>query len=290
MNVQLSTLASAALLVLVTACGGPQPAPQPSPSPDPAPGGSVPAQVQGEWQAGEASPIGYYDPSTGAWQGATGSSFIMKVYANGTYAYTGLLAVGSGSCQSRILSTERGTAAFSGDLMTFTPLEGEVQSTVCGGPVQHAPVTPTVRRWALSVDDYGKEALFTQLQDTPGTTAFYRTDRPGQTFPKIGISGRVNAPEGRSAAGTLVVACYAEDPNCASPATKIQPVTVSGTFSFPALEDRPYTLNAIQDTNGNGKVDSGDLVDVYSTTDAPGPRPSIRPPTQNVSVDLVNVN
>lgn len=293
------TLAALLLTALLAACGGGTP---PSSdggtgTPPPTSGGgtgtghsSVPTDLQGDWQAGEASPIGYYDPSSGAWQGATGSSFILKLRADGTYSYTGLLAVGSGSCLSKILSTETGRVTFGGDKMTFTPTEGDVQSTVCGGPVKHAPVTPSVRRWALSVDHYGKEALFTQLQDGSGAPdAFYRTDRPGKTYPKIGIRGTVTAPEGRSVAGTLVVACYAEDPTCQSPATKIQPVQGGGTFAFPALEDRPYVLSAVQDNNGNGVVDSGDLVDVYSTTDAPGARPSVRPPNDDTHLDLVSV-
>ncbi|MFC4454790.1 hypothetical protein [Deinococcus sonorensis] len=254
---------------------------------------SVPADLLGIWQAGEASPIGYYDPNSGAWQGATGSSFILKLHADGTYQYTGLLAVGSGSCQSKILSTESGRVTFDSAKMTFTPSQGDVQSTVCNGPVKHEPVTPSVRRWALSVDDYGKEALFTQLEDGSGAPdAFYRTDKPARTYPKIGIRGSVTAPQGQSVAGTLIVACYVEDPTCASPATKLQAVTGSGTdgtFSFPALEDRAYALSAIQDLNHNGKVDSGDLVDVYSTTDAPGARPSVRPPAENAHLDLVQV-
>src|SRR6476469_4777100 len=166
------TLAAALLTVTLGACGGSSAAGgTPPPTPLPTPGGTstMPAALQGEWQAGVASPVGYYDPSSGAWQGATGSSFILKLHADGTYAYTGLLAVGGGSCQSRILSTERGNATFSGTRMTSTPTEGDVQSTVCGGPVKHVPITPSVRRWALSIDDDGKEALYTQTEDGSGT-------------------------------------------------------------------------------------------------------------------------
>ena len=295
------TIALLLLTSLLAACGGSPPvADEPGTPPGDTggetPGGNtggstvVPAALLGDWQAGAASPIGYYDPNSGAWQGATGSSFILKLRADGSYQYTGLLAVGSGSCQSKILSVERGRAAFDGDTMTFTPSEGDVQSTVCGAPVKHEPVTPSVRRWALSVDDYGREALYTRTQNGSGAAdAFYRTDKAGQTFPRIGISGAVTAPEGRSVSGTLVVACYAEDPTCQSPATKIQPVSGSGTFTFPALEDRPYILSAVQDANGNGVVDAGDLVDVYSTTDAPGARPTVRPPADGASLDLVVV-
>ena len=188
------------------------------------PGGAAfPTELQGDWQAGAAAPVGYYDPNSGAWQGATGSSFILKLRADGTYQYTGLLAVTTGSCQSKILSTERGTVTFKGVNMTFAPTQGDVQSTVCGGPVKHAPVTPSARRWALSMDDYGKEALFIQLEGGSGApNAFYRTDRPGRTFPRSGISGTVTAPEGRTVSGTLVVACYVDDPECLSPATKLQ--------------------------------------------------------------------
>jgi hypothetical protein len=143
------------------------------------------------------------------------------------------------------------------------------------------------------MDDHGKEALFVQLEGGSGAPdAFYRTDRPSQIFPRNGISGTVTAPEGRTVAGTLVVACYVDDPECLSPATRIQAVTGagrSGTFTFPALEDRAYVLSAIQDANSNGVVDSGDLVDVYSTTDAPGSRPSVRPPVHDRALDLVAV-
>lgn len=45
----------------------------------------------------------------------------------------------------------------------------------------------------------------------------------------------------------------------------------------------------MQDANGNGVVDAGDLVDVYSTTDAPGARPTVRPPADGASLDLVVV-
>ena len=137
------------------------------------------------------------------------------------------------------------------------------------------------------------DTLFTQLQDGSGApTAFYRTDKPVKTYPKVGIRGTVTAPEGHSVAGTLIVACYVDDTSCSSPATRIQPVTGSGsngTFTFPALEDRAYALSAIQDVNHNGVVDAGDLVDVYSTTDAPGSRPSVRPPADTVAIDLVEV-
>ncbi|GGO35901.1 hypothetical protein [Deinococcus humi] len=298
----IQTLSALLLTTVLAGCGGYSPpgtgdtGTPPGDTPGGGTGGgssTVPDVVQGDWQAGEAAPVGYYDPNSGAWQGATGSSFILKLRADGSYQYTGLLAVDTGSCRSKILSYEKGRVTFEGGKMAFTPTEGDVQSTVCNGPIKHAPVTPTVRRWALSVDNSGKQALFAQLQDGSGApTAFYRTDQPSKTFPKIGIQGTVTAPQGRSVAGTLVVACYVEDPTCQSPATKIQPVQGSGgsgTFAFPALEDRAYVLSAIQDANGNGVVDSGDLVDVYSTTDAPGPRSSLRPPANGVSLELVSV-
>lgn len=269
------TIALLLLTSLLAACGGPPPvADEPGTPPGDTggetPGGNtggtvVPAALLGDWQAGAASPIGYYDPNSGAWQGATGSSFILKLRADGSYQYTGLLAVGSGSCQSKILSVERGRAAFDGDTMTFTPSEGDVQSTVCGAPVKHEPVTPSVRRWALSVDDYGREALYTRTQNGSGAAdAFYRTDKAGQTFPRIGISGAVTAPEGRSVSGTLVVACYAEDPTCQSPATKIQPVSGSGTSRStpmrPKTSVKTLTLAALalaRSEGGRGRSDSG---------------------------------
>ncbi|WP_027482293.1 hypothetical protein [Deinococcus pimensis] len=256
-------------------------------------GGSVPSALQGEWHAGQASPIGYYDPSSGAWQGANGTSFILKLRADGTYDFTGLMVTGSGSCQSKILSTETGRATVDGDKMTLTPTRGDVQSTVCGGPVNHADVTPSTKRWALSVDDYGKETLFTNnLQNDLRSDMFYRTDRTPPTYPKIGIQGTVKAPAGQSVAGTLVIACYKNDPQCLSPARKMVTATGSGdtgTFSFPALDDRDYFLQAIRDVDGDGKLGSGDLVDIYSTNDAPGPIPAVRPPATGVQVDLVVV-
>ncbi|PJI53627.1 hypothetical protein CTI14_25945, partial [Methylobacterium radiotolerans] len=116
------TIALLLLTSLLAACGGSPPvADEPGTPPGDTggetPGGNtggtvVPAALLGDWQAGAASPIGYYDPNSGAWQGATGSSFILKLRADGSYQYTGLLAVGSGSCQSKILSVERGRAAF----------------------------------------------------------------------------------------------------------------------------------------------------------------------------------
>lgn len=257
-------------------------------------GGSViPAALQGDWRAGEAAPVGYYDPNSGAWQGATGTSFILKLRGDGSYEYTALMAVDTGSCRSKILSVEKGRVTLDGNKMTLTPSEGDVQSYVCSSTIKHAPVTPSAKRWALSVDDYGKEVLFTNtLDNSLKNDAFYRMDRPGKTYPLIGIQGSVSAPEGRDVKGTLVVACYKDDPACLSPARKIQKVTgsgASGTFNFPALDDKPYFLQAVQDTNQNGAIDSGDLVDVYSTTDAPGPVPAVQPPASNVKIELVEV-
>ncbi|SMB79007.1 hypothetical protein SAMN00790413_05724 [Deinococcus hopiensis KR-140] len=66
------------------------------------------------------------------------------------------------------------------------------------------PATPSVRRWALRVDNSGREARFTQLQDGSGAPAtFYRTDKPGKTSPRIGIRGTVTSPQGRSVLVTL---------------------------------------------------------------------------------------
>ncbi|SMB79004.1 hypothetical protein [Deinococcus hopiensis] len=101
-----------------------------------------PPEVQGEWQAGESASVGDYAPNSRAWQGGAGSSFSLKLRADGPYQYAGLLALDAGACQGKILSDEKGRATFEDGKMTFTPTEGAVRPSVWNGPV-NPPLPPS---------------------------------------------------------------------------------------------------------------------------------------------------
>jgi hypothetical protein len=235
----------------------------------------VPAELQGEWRAGEASPIGYYDPNSGAWQGATGTSFILKLRPDGSYEYTGLMAVNTGTCQSKILSYEKGRVTIDGTKMSPQPHRGrravvrvQLHHQALPGEALRAPLGAQRGRLRQGSAVHGQpreqSAPHRLLPHGPA-----RQDLPHDRHPRHRDRARgprrVRHPGGRLLLRRQVV----PQPRPQDPEGDGR--GASGSFNFPALDDRPYFLQAILDANGNGSVDSGDLVDVYSTTDAPGP-------------------
>lgn len=162
-------LLASLLTAALTACGASGDAPAGGTAGG-APGGKpVPAALQGEWRAGTASPSGYYDPSTGAWAGASGSSFILKLAANGSYSYTGLMVVQSGGCESKILSVEAGNATLTADRLDLNPTSGSVQYYLCDPRnIKQGTLQPSHFSWQLTSDEQGKQALLLGDPDGQG--------------------------------------------------------------------------------------------------------------------------
>lgn len=262
----------------------------------------VPAQLVGEWQSGSSSLSGYENLSTGAWQSASGSVFILKLAADGSYQYTGLMSVRTYSCESKVFSTERGQAVFSGNRLTLKPSSGQVQSYVCDPKnVKQGTVKGSEWTWSLGKDSGGKEVL--SLGDPGGQSSpTLYTRQKAQAGGKSGsattpasapasprsISGTVTAAGGHSLRGTVVVACPQNDCNSDGVrGVRIDEAGSSASFRLENLDDVAYAVYAVQDNDHNEDLNAGDWVDRTASQDQ---SPALlRPPASGLRLELVEL-
>lgn len=262
----------------------------------------VPAQLVGEWQSGSSSLSGYENLTTGAWQSASGSVFMLKLAADGSYQYTGLMSVRTYSCESKVFSTERGQAVFSENRLTLKPSSGQVQSYICDPRnVKQGTVKGSEWTWKLGPDSSGKEALFLgdpsgkssptlytrQKAQAGGKTGSAPAPAPASASPRS-ISGTVTAAGGHSLRGTVVVACPQN--NCESDdvrGVRIDEAGSTASFRLENLADVAYAVYAVQDNDHNDDLNAGDWVDRTASQDQ---SPALlRPPASGLRLELVEL-
>ncbi|WP_027481262.1 hypothetical protein [Deinococcus pimensis] len=245
---------------------------------------TIPANLVGEWHSGDASTSGYVNLTTGQWRSARGSSFTLRLAADGTYEYVGLMVIQTAGCESRVFSAERGKATISGSKLSLRPTSGDSEAYVCDPKnTKKGSVKPSDWSWKLGQDVSGKEALF--LGDVKGEgrpSAFTRTTKavPTQTTPTKNapatsapakpaapavkastISGTVTATGGHSLKNTVVIACPNGD--CESDGVRGAVISTTGstaTFVLGDLGAGPYAVYALQDNDANEDVNAGDWV------------------------------
>jgi uncharacterized protein (DUF2141 family) len=106
------------------------------------------------------------------------------------------------------------------------------------------------------------------------------------------INGTVEAQNGVSLAGAVVVACHAPEGRCQSASRRSRAVPVQGngpvaSFRVPRLPRGEYIVIGLLDLNGNGKEDDGDLSGHHARAD--GTAALVRPPAVGVRVHLRQV-
>jgi uncharacterized protein (DUF2141 family) len=108
------------------------------------------------------------------------------------------------------------------------------------------------------------------------------------------IRGSIEAPEGMSLAGAVVVACHAPRGRCEagsrrSRAARLQAQGEGAPVPFVVSRLRPgeYIVIGLLDVNGNGVEDDGDLSGHHSHAD--GAAALVRPPAAGVRVHLRQV-
>ncbi|WP_019587586.1 hypothetical protein [Deinococcus apachensis] len=245
--------------------------------------GAVPASLVGEWHSGSTSTMGYENISTGVWTSARASSFTLKLAADGSYQYVGIMVVKTAGCDSKIYNAEKGKATVSGGKLSLKPAGGDAQYYVCDPKnVKKGTLNSTDWTWKVGKDSSGKEALF--LGDVSGKgqpTAYYRqgkaastgtaapaakpatpvVTKPAASAPRT-ITGTLTAAKGHSLKGTVIIACPNGD--CDSDDVKgavIESASSTATFTLKDLGTVGYAVYAVQDLDGDEDVSKGDWVD-----------------------------
>lgn len=293
-------LAALTLSVVLAACGGTSPQPGPGGG-NPGPGNGqvgdpLPAALQGEWHYGSISPIEYYDPSSGKYAEASGTSIILKLTADGKFERSGITVISTYNCTSKILLNESGVVDLDGDKLTLIPKTSYAKGYQCSPskPFENRTPTNSVNTW--KVTGSGAEAVLT-LGDPEGKSADSRYNRPrGTTDPGEGgggeggsISGRLTLAEGSGdELGDMVVMACPLDGGCGNQEkwrfTQLTSGSTNATFTIEDVLGEPYKVYAWNDLNGNQKPDAGDLIGVYSTdgkTEA-----TVTPPAQNINITV----
>jgi hypothetical protein len=96
---------------------------------NPGPATPLPQELLGEFYTGAASPVDYYNPSTGSWAQPSGNFSSYTFNADGTFEFGGLLQSTLYSCTSSFFSLRRGTVQLNGTQMTLNFLGGRVKYT-----------------------------------------------------------------------------------------------------------------------------------------------------------------
>ncbi|PYE55404.1 hypothetical protein [Deinococcus yavapaiensis] len=255
---------------------------------------SVPANLVGEWRAGDTSTSGYENLSTGQWRSARSESYRLRLAADGSYEYVGIMLMQSAGCESRIFDTEKGQAVFSGGKLTLKPTSGDVQYYLCDPKnVKKGTLKASDWSWKLGKDSAGKEALLLGSADGKGNpTPYYRAAASAaatsaSAAPRT-ISGSITAAGGHSLKNTVIVACPKGD--CESDGVKGVAISAAGsstTFVLSGLDDVPYAIYALQDNDGNEDVNAGDWVNREFLAD--GDVPLVKIGAKNVKLELVAV-
>lgn len=267
--VLLATLFTATLLASCTVSGS-TPAPAPVTPTPPGTGqqtGDVPpVALAGEWNYGYISPIEYYDPSSGKYMEASGTSAILKLKADGTFTDVGISVVTVGNCTTKLLVQSEGTVTYTDK--TFTRVDKKVDSSVynsCTGQVvKGGTLTQNTSSW--TVEGEGDSAVLI-ITDAQGATG--RWNRPHGTAPdgesQYTLSGTLTAPSGHKLYGTTVIACP-KSTGCANAGDKFKFFKVGSevnatTWEIKGLTNEEYLVYAWQDVDQDKAYSVGDWFD-----------------------------
>lgn len=101
----------------------------------------------------------------------------------------------------------------------------------------------------------------------------------GGTDTPTAISGRLSVPQGQSAGGVQVRACYGQD--CADSRSKQVSTDSSGNYSLTGLQKVRYKVLAFKDLDGDGEIGYGDL--------SGGLADPVTPPAQGIDFGVETV-
>lgn len=99
------------------------------------------------------------------------------------------------------------------------------------------------------------------------------------------ISGTVTAPAGGDVAGTRVVACYRNEPDCDTFEALISQTGASAAYRISGLPSGSYGVYALKDVDGDGSAAAnGDYYGVY----APNPTQvtEVTPPAAGIDIAM----
>lgn len=247
--------------------GQPNPQPQPQPQPGPSTGDAPPAALAGEWHFGYISPIEYYDPSTGKYMEASGTSAILHLNADGTFSEVGINVVTVGVCTTRLLVKSEGIVKYADQ--TLTRIDRKVNASVYDSCTKKettgGTLTEHTDRW--SVEGEGDQAVLTFTDAKGGTGRWNRPRGTGGT-PNTGgysISGTLTAPSGHKLYDTTVLACP-KATGCANAGDRFKFFKVGSelnttTWEIKGLTNEEYLVYAWQDIDKDRAYSVGDWFD-----------------------------
>ncbi|MFC4456521.1 hypothetical protein [Deinococcus sonorensis] len=233
-------------------------------------GDPPPAALQGEWHFGYVSPIEYYDPTTGKYAEASGTSAILHLNPDGTFTGSSISVITVGACSTKLLVISDGLLKFNGQSMTkidkhvkFSMLE------TCSGKVTTGG-TLTNKTSTWKVEGEGDAAVLT-ITDDQGATGRWNRPRvvtapgdpqPGKTYT---LSGTLTAPSGHSLYGTAVIVCP-KATGCEHGGDKTKWFKTGSelnatTWEIKGMTDEPYLVYAWQDVDHNKEFSVGDWFD-----------------------------
>ncbi|HEX2865057.1 MAG TPA: hypothetical protein VHN99_10850 [Deinococcales bacterium] len=264
-------------------------------------GSSIPKAMQGEWDYGQVYGTDYYDPSTGKWADASGTSDVLKLTADGKYEEVGLMSITTYSCTSKLFVHEIGTVTLTADRMTRTPRRTYVTGYSCSPAHSYTKDTPASVKedtYKLGLDDGGQPLL--TLGDPSGESSDSLYGRPqGWTGEKpapgtgggnggsLSISGTLHLSDPDGSLGQMTVIACPAAADCSSADTRQARTAVAGPdadFTIDGLKDQAYNVIAWRDVNADQTVDAGDLLGAYSTDGQN--LTAVTPPASGLSIDV----
>ncbi|MBB6099257.1 hypothetical protein HNR42_002695 [Deinobacterium chartae] len=167
----LAGLTALTTVSLLMGCGGTAVGPGKT-----APGGGHPpvadealGAIAGRWHTGSLSGVNYYDPATGRWSDASGTSQILTLRADGTYEEVGYLSVTTYSCTSKLFVEEKGNLTRHGNRLTFTPKSSRAWGYTCS-PSNAYEQRDHIKPWSRDYVAGGGTLTLTDPEDGGSTT------------------------------------------------------------------------------------------------------------------------
>ncbi|MFC4453781.1 hypothetical protein [Deinococcus sonorensis] len=281
----------------LTACGGNAGSVPPTGTPGTGGGGggtALPAELQGEWNYGTISPIEYYDPTSGQYAEASGTSDILKFTADGTYERTGITVVTTYNCTSKILLHQTGIVTLSGTTLTLTPKVSLAKGYRCSpsDAFENRALNTSVNTW--NVAGSGAQAVLTLGDpDHQAVDSHYNRPRGTSTPGSGGAAGSIKgtlhvAKSGETIGAVSVFACPASG-TCAAAGDAFRythpgDLGTSGSYVLGNVTNVPHNVFAWTDVNDNNQVDAGDMYGVY-TSDGQSVT-AVTPPAQGIDITL----
>ncbi|WP_027482310.1 hypothetical protein [Deinococcus pimensis] len=275
MNRPFLGLAALVLSALLGACGTTEleTGGNVGPGPSGPTGDALPAQLQGDWESGYVSPIEYYDPSSGRYAEASGTSMMLKLTADGRFERVGITVVSTYSCTTKVLLRQSGVVRLSGDVLTLVPTTSYSKGYTCSpaNAYESRELKDSVNTW--KVTGTGAQAVLA-LGDPEGQARDSLYNRPRGTGGGGGtggaVSGTISMPAGANANLTnLVVMACAVDGGCSNQEkwrfTKLSVNAKTTSYTVEGLLAEPYTVVAFTDWNRNAEIDYGEYFGGYTT-------------------------